>query len=290
MKAAIILFSPSGNTLNVGKRLKRALERSCIETQMIDISREKEYFLSEKKQDFLKKKIKEHDVLFIGSPVYAHHLQYHVIDMIKSLPETDDVWGKVAVPFVTYGGLSSGISLDEFGQLLKKSGRYVLAGFKVSAPHRMTRGFMDEEFNKDQPENYVEETVLEIVKRIKSDYLQENSAKLRYQGEDVYVRANTVFVEKVCHERMYPKVHIDINKCSQCGKCENVCPVCHIEKAAGGSVRMNNKSDCIHCFNCVVECPCKAIYLEGDLEKAKAFFSNMIAKGKEVPGTSIYPE
>ena len=59
------------------------------------------------------KEVSEHDILFIGSSVYAHHLQYHVKDLIKKLPQPVHGWGKIAVPFVTYGGISSGIALEE---------------------------------------------------------------------------------------------------------------------------------------------------------------------------------
>lgn len=81
------------------------------------------------------KELVQDEILFIGSPVYAHHLQYHVKDLIKNLPQPVNRWGKIAVPFITYGAINSGIALDEAGKLLRKSGRKVLAGMKVCSSH-----------------------------------------------------------------------------------------------------------------------------------------------------------
>lgn len=127
MKAVIIVFSPSGNTNRVGELLKVCLEQNNISAQLINIACKEKYFLTNDKQGFLQEIVKEHDILFIGSPVYAHHLQYHVKDLIENLPQPVNGWDKLAVPFVTYGGINSGIALDEAGKLLRKSGRKSLA-------------------------------------------------------------------------------------------------------------------------------------------------------------------
>lgn len=135
--------------------LKAKLEQNNVSTQLVNIAGNKKYFSTDNKQKFLKETINEHDILFIDSPVYANHLQYHVKDLIESLPQPVNGWGKIAVPFVTYGAVSSGISLDKAGKLLRKSGRKVLAGMKVCSSHHMTRAFMDEEYNKDQSEDKI---------------------------------------------------------------------------------------------------------------------------------------
>lgn len=293
MKVAIIEFSPSGNTNNVGELLKASLEQNNISVQLVNIAGDEKYFLANNKQRFLQEIIKEHDILFIGSPVYAHHLQYHVKDLIENLPQPVNGWGKIAVPFVTYGGISSGISLDEAGKLLRESGRKILAGMKVSSSHRMTRAFMKEEYNKDQPENKIISTIDELVKRIKSadlDSLKDKSKHLKYQNIKTYLKANIIFKEKVWHEKRYPQVVIDKNQCIKCGKCINVCPVCHLEQNNDKSIIKNITSPCIHCFNCILECPQKAITPVGDLEKVRSFMNNMINKGKENPDTCLYPK
>ena len=294
MKIAIIQFSPSGNTSKVTKMLKNELEQRNQEVQLIDITREKQFFIEKEVQKFLIEKVKKHDVLLIGSPVYAHHLQYYMQDLIKLLPKPNAIWGKYAIPYVTYGGVSSGIALKEAAELLKNTGRIIHAGMKVSASHRMTRAFMDEEFNKNKlPDNNLPQ-IIELVNRImqlnNNKIANCNSKSLDYNGLVTTLKANIIFKEKLWHEKRYPKISIDHKLCTNCGKCATNCPVLHLIKK-NKIVSENNQSPCIHCLNCVTDCPNKAIKLLGDLEKGRAFMTKMIAKNgnKEMPETAVYP-
>lgn len=290
MKATIILFSPSGNTLKAGEQLQTSLENHGVATQLVNITGDREYFGGRDQKRYLQQIVREHDLLFLGAPVYVHHFQYHMTDLIGFLPQPGNGWGKSAVPFVTYGGIHSGIALDEAGRLLKKSGRNVPAGLKISASHRVTRAFMKEEFNQGRPE---EESMREIERLVKAlmagSSVQDNSKKLRYQSLSSYFKANFIFVEKTWHEKRYPKISIDEEKCKKCGKCLRLCPVCHLEKASDGSITGNPEKACIHCFNCVLGCPEQAVSPMGELEKAKTFMNRMIEKAGEVPATSMYP-
>lgn len=293
MKISIIEFSPSGNTNHVSELIKAALEKNNITVQLVNITGNEKYFSTNIKRNFLQETIKEHDILFIGAPVYANHLQYHVKELIENLPEPMNGYGKIAIPFVTYGGISSGIALDEAGNLLRKSGRKIPFGMKVSSPHCMTRAFMKEEFNKNQPESKVISTIDELVKRIKSSdliSLKDNSKYLKYQNVGTYLKANIIFKEKVWHKKRYPQITIDPNKCIKCGKCTKVCAVCHLQQNSTKSIIKNMNSECIHCFNCILECPQKAITLVGDLKKAEGFMAKMINAAKETPATCLYPK
>lgn len=293
MKVLIIEFSPSGNTNKVSELLKTNLEHNNISVELVNITRNEKYFFTNNKQSFLQKTIKKHDILFIGSPVYAHHLQYHVKDLINNLPSAKDGYGKITIPFVTYGGINSGIALDEAGKLLRKSGRKVLLGMKVSSSHCMSKAFMKEEYNKDQPENKVMSAINELINRIvlaDLDSLKDNSKHLKYQSIKTYLKSNLIFKEKVWHKKRYPKIVIDNSKCIKCGKCTKVCPVCHLRQNNDKAIVKNINSECIHCFSCIFECPQKAIAPVGDLNKARNFMENMIKKRKEAPETCLYPK
>ena len=293
MKAAIIVFSPSGNTLKVAKMLEKSLAIKNITVQIVDISRSESLSQPHRLQQFLQEHVEAHDVLCIGSPVYAHHLQYHVKDVIAALPDAKNGWGKFAVPFVSYGGITSGIALEEAGKLLKKSGRLVVAGMKISASHRMTRAFLDEEYNAGKPGEEVLPVIEELARRIEALKDQESavdqSEALRYQTRTFFLKANIIFREKLWQKFMYPTLLIDREQCSQCGTCVCGCPVQHLEKAENGSIMIKASSPCIHCFNCVAGCPTKALSLSGDLEKAREFMGKMIRKPKENPLSAVYP-
>ena len=294
MKIAIIQFSPSGNTFKVSELIKRELEQRNLEVQLLDITGKKEFFIEKNIQKFLADNVGKHDVLLIGSPVYANHLQYHVQDLITSLPKPNDIWGKYAIPYVTYGGISSGIALKEAGELLKISKRIVPTGMKVSAPHRMTRAILNEEFNKEKLLDNNFPQVTELVNRIiqlNHNFISNSSVKfLAYNGLITALKANILFKEKVMHEKRYPKISIDQSICTICGKCVKSCPVLHLAKKDNRIIE-NSQSPCIHCLNCIIQCPNNAIKLKGDLEKGKAFLKKMIIKNgnKETPETSVYP-
>ena len=294
MKITIIQFSPSRNTFKVSELIKRELEQRNLEVQLIDITGKKEIFIKNNIQKFLAENVIKHDILLIGGPVYANHLQYHVQDLIKALPKPNDIWGKYAIPYVTYGGISSGIALKEAGELLKSSKRIVHAGMKVSAPHRMTRAILSEEFNKEKLLDNNFPQITELVNRIMQlnhNSISKSSVKsLTYNGLITTLKSNIIFKEKVMHEKRYPKISIDQSICTVCGKCVKVCPVLHLAKKDNKIIE-NSQSPCIHCLNCIIQCPYNVIELKGDLEKGKAFLQKMILKNgnKEIPETSVYP-
>jgi ferredoxin/flavodoxin len=294
MKIAIIQFSPSGNTLAVSAMLQQELEARGLPVQVVDVARCRQVFRESKLGEFLSERIRQHDVLLVGGPVYAHHLQYHVKDLIAALPKPDATWGQLAIPFVTYGGISSGIALREAQRLLQRSGRRVPAALKVVASHRMTRAFMPEEFNRDKLRVDMLPQVVELVNRIvalgSSDMGIDYRQSFHYNGLATLLKAKLIFKEKVWHQKRYPNIAINHALCTRCGRCVATCPVLHLEKLAE-SVVVCRDSACIHCLSCVSGCPQKAITLQGNLERGKAFMAAMIARkgNREVPATAVYP-
>lgn len=294
MKISIIQFSPSGNTKLVTQGIISMLESKHHKVSLLDITGDEAFFNSNQLQEYLANRITRHDVLLIGGPVYAHHMQYHVLDLIKSLPKPNDTWGKLAIPYVTYGGISSGVALEECRKFLRKTGRIVPLAMKIVAPHRMTRAFMPEEFNnnklKGEQLRYIEELVNRIGLLNPEGKVKDAGRSLHYNGIVTTILAKTIFIEKTWHEKRYPTVVIDRDECTGCGKCTNVCPVTHLKKD-GKNIHFNTKSNCIHCLNCMVNCPSKAVSLAGDLEKGRAFMASMIAKkgNKEKCASAVYP-
>jgi len=294
MKITIIQFSPSGNSKVVTQDIIAMLERKHHEVNLLDITGDEAFFNSNNLQEYLAQQVTPHDVLLVGGPVYAHHMQYHVLDLIKSLPKPNETWGKLAIPYVTYGGISSGVALKESRKFLRETGRMVPLAMKIVAPHRMTRAFMPQEFNSDKLKGEQERDIEELVNRIgllnPEGKVKDAGRSLHYNGIVTTLLAKTVFIEKTWHEKRYPRVVVNPEICTGCGKCVRLCPVAHLKKE-GESVVTSASSGCIHCLNCVVNCPSKAVSLQGDLERGRAFMSNMIAKkgNKETPGSAVYP-
>lgn len=293
MKATILVFSPSGNTAIIGERLQQKLEQKGVTVQKLNITANPQIFIEKDFVRFFRETVAEHDMLCIGGPVYAHHLQYHLHDLLRALPKPGNGWGSYAFPFVTYGGICSGIALEEAGELLRQSGRTVLAGMKVGAVHNMTRAFMEKPINHDLPGKDVDQVLEDAVEKILSvntgSVLSNQLESLKYQPREVAHKANTVFIEKEWHATRYPKVTIDTKNCTHCGRCVKVCPVAHLGNDLSGNVVQNEASACIHCFNCVVACQVKAVSLQGNPEQARAFMANMMKNGNEFPNSAVYP-
>lgn len=290
MKIVIIIFSPSGNTERVGQLINEGLKLKRLETQYINLSEGTDYFKVKDKEKYLKTIIRAHDLLLIGSPVYAHHLHYNIKDLISFLPKPGNGHANIAVPFVTYGGIASGIALEEAGKLLNKSGRMIFLGAKFAMSHKMTRVFMDNEFDVSDSKE-INSTVKEILDKI-GDFdfnnIDDSSKALSYQSRLTYLKANIIFNEKKWHNERYPEIKINQSNCIDCGVCIKKCPVHNLVKHSNGRIDHRKVGDCIHCFNCIISCPSKAIYPEGDLDKAREFMEKMKNKEREVPASKVY--
>lgn len=294
MRVAILSFSPSGNTAEVSQGLQRALAEKGIECSAVEMAGDEMAFVGGRWREALEARISEHDIIVVGGPVYAHHLHYNVKTLIRSLPDPDGKWGRLAIPFVTYGGVSSGVALKEAGEELGKGGRTVVAGMKIAMSHRMTRAFMDREFNGDLPKGPAEESIRILANRIASLQYVPNPADARsalgYYSIGTWLKAKVLFREEKWQRERYPKVAIDPDACSGCGKCVRSCPVLRLRKRDDGAVRQDGP-DCIHCLNCVAECPKGAMQLQGDIERGRRFMARMIERhgNREVPASAVYP-
>ncbi len=274
MKVSIIVFSPGGNTLKVAEKLKQ-LAPNKEQVQILNITGNEEIFTKENVNKYLNENLEPHDLLLIGSPVYAHHIQYHVIDMMKNLPKPGWKFGKFAASFVSFGDVSSGIALNEANQLLRKTGRKVVGGLKITAEHTLTR-LLDEPINLGKPGDEINELIRDfwnkIDMRMNKEYdIQQLVKSMNYQPIKDRMKVHVIFREKIWQKYLYPKIQINHDKCAKCGLCLKNCPVNHLQIEAGQIIETKS-SPCITCGNCVVNCSKNAISMTGNIDK----FAEMI--------------
>ncbi|WP_455391882.1 EFR1 family ferrodoxin [[Eubacterium] cellulosolvens] len=301
MLVAIIVFSPTGNTLKVGKMLEKSLLARNAKVQLIDITRDRKLFHERDVKSYLEENIKEHDVLCIGSPVYAHHLHYNVKKLIKSLPPVGNGWGKFSIPFVTYGGINSGIALHEGAKLLKRSGRTNIAGMKINSCHWFTKMKqvkikINENLPGDEVLPLIEDLVDRIVnlKNVKLENCIDVTKEFIYQTFGNRIKAHLIFREKFWQRHLYPKLIFDYNKCRKCGKCVKVCPVQCIEMTKNGPVIPKNHPSCIHCVSCILNCKFDAICFNVNWSKwnkiiTKASKGLGFLASNESPKSAVFP-
>jgi len=273
LKVAIIVFSPTGNTLKVGKMLETELISRNVHVQLYNFTRNDKIFRENNINSYLKESIREHDLLCIGSPVYAHHLHYNVKKIIKALPKPKNGWAKIAVPFVTYGAINSGIALREAAKLLKNSGRFTILGMKINAFHCMTAlPQINVKINEGMPGEEALPIIEQLVEKIvhfNYDVINKSkdiTKKLNYQKLKNRIKAKTIFREKFWHKYLYPKLKFNHDACHKCEQCIDICPVNCLEMTNDGPILLNNPS-CIHCGACILECQFNAIEINTNWDR-----------------------
>ena len=291
MKILILSFSPSDNTANIGRIFQNELKRHNHEVTHLDITKSTDIIAKKDYRSYFAEKIAEHDIICPGAPVYAHHFQ---LELIRQLPQPKHKWGKFALPFITYGHIDSGIALQEAGKELLKSGRFLISGMKISAPHTMLETLLQREIAPPSPAENILKVITSAVERINTLEISEQSANkeniLKYKPIMKKLIADTLFHEKMCHNKFYPNINIDHSKCTACTICSKKCPTNHLTTNSKGKAVINKENLCIHCFNCIKHCPQQAINLKKDTRVLEKIVKFMTRNGFETPANEIIPQ
>ena len=123
MKHIIVYFSPAGSTRLIAETIHRRLTEHGQEVVLIDLTAKNR--TTEEKTSLVDPPC----CLWTGSPVYCDHAVPLVADFIDGLPFGSS--RSYAVPFVTWGGVTSGLSLLEMAGQLQKKNFIPLAAAKV---------------------------------------------------------------------------------------------------------------------------------------------------------------
>jgi ferredoxin len=278
MKTAFIVFiSPAGSTRHVAGVIGNQLEEKSVTVHRLDLG------ISRNPSPFIEKlKAAGTDAcLFVGSPVYRDVAVPPVMAFLDSLPATS---GQPAVPFVTWGGASSGVALWQMGQALERNGYVLVGGAKVLGVHSMMWPSVDP-VGQGHPDADDERLVCSLVERV-SDRLAMTSVDtlaldaLDYQPEAVGAEAK----KKLDQPWMIIPKTVDQEKCTQCAICKQVCPVGAITLDPGPVFN----ECCFDCFSCIRECPEDAIVPSVSLEKIEANIRQRVETFNERMPTEIF--
>jgi len=293
LRITIIVFSPSGNTLTAAKLFEQSFLKRNAQVQLINFTARKEIADQKSIVKYLNDIVNPHDVLCIGGPVYAGHLQENVKNIIKALPLPDDKWGPMVVPFISYGGVHSSIALKEAGGLLRKRNRKNISGVKIAASHSLTKKF-EFSINENKPGEEEIQVIDSLADRVVEAVGKEfneikdvsNSFSYISFGENLLYN---IFSEKMFHKMMFGKREIKHNKCTGCGVCAKRCPMQIIEmRDKKPEINKNSSAGCCYCAECYNKCKFDAI--SWDLSKSKKYLSHMNNKGKfESQQSAVYP-
>ena len=110
-QALIVYSSPAGTTRHISQVIMKSLQHLDYQPWVNDLGNRND----RSKLNSQIKDLVNGCCLWIGSPVYAGHAVPPITDFISHLPVSK---GGYAVPFVTWGGVSSGVALHEMGRCL----------------------------------------------------------------------------------------------------------------------------------------------------------------------------
>jgi ferredoxin len=219
--------------------------------------------------------------LIVGSPVYASHAVPPIMQCISTLPA---VAGPRALPFVTWGGVSSGISLFEMGRELCRKGFTLLGAAKVLAVHSLMWQ-LDNPLGAGHPnsedDKVIEGLVDEIHRKMESSGGEGiELSRLAYQSKEVHAEMEKMTLEEA--KTHIPARQLDEELCNQCEICAEVCPTDGVTLAPYPMFG----EGCIYCFNCMRSCPEGAI--KADFTELWQRIRERAAFFQEKPQTEIF--
>jgi ferredoxin/flavodoxin len=271
----VVYFSPSGSTRHVARVMEKRFKELGIDPSLFDLAENSEL------SQVISEQIRGDSCLIVGSPVYASHAAPPIMQFISEL---SPVASASAVPFVTWGGASSGIALFEMARELQKAGFKILGAAKVMAVHCLMWQ-LENPLGEGHPNSEDERMVQELIDEVNRKMQSHNSkgielSYLAYQKKEIHAEMEKMSLE-VAKAHM-PVREVDEELCNQCEICAEVCPtaaVALVPYPAFGET-------CVYCFSCMRNCPEGAI--KANLSEIWQLIRDRAEFFKERPKTKIF--
>ena len=276
-KAFVVYCSPAGTTRHVSKIIVKKLQELKIEVIECDLSKK----FSETAIITKINRVKNNACLFVVSPAYVSHAIPPVMNFIARLPKNSQM---PVVPFVTWGGATSGIALHEMGKALTEKNMTVVGGAKILALHSMMWQMKDP-LGKSHPNEQDDQMIQKMVTGI-LDKLSDGSngsidlSTLAYYPEDIAAEMEKTTLKKA--KSHMPKRKVDEDACTECKECSSACPT----DAISFNPYPEFEKNCIYCFNCVRLCPEDAI--KADFSKVETRVRTRAEQLQETPLSQIF--
>ncbi|MFH2065406.1 MAG: EFR1 family ferrodoxin [Pseudomonadota bacterium] len=275
-KFFVVFISPNGSTRLVADVFLQQLAEAGQDFASLNLSDQSLI------PDFIEEVADAENIcLLIGSPVYRDMAVPPVMDFIQRLPKKKNAW---AVPFVTWGHACSGVALWQMGKALLGQGFRIAGAAKVAAVHSMMRN-LDHPIGEGHPDADDQKEVVRMIDLLISRF---DTNTVRALDPDI-LDYQPPERSGECKSRMgkpwmiVPK-KIDTYACTQCGLCEEECPVQAIEL----NPYPKFTDSCFDCFNCVQFCPENAIQPAKSLDEIRANIGKRVNAIQERPLTQAF--
>ncbi|MCF8029585.1 MAG: 4Fe-4S binding protein [Desulfohalobiaceae bacterium] len=273
----IVYCSPAGSMRKVSEAVEARLRESGQSVALFDLARtaprDVPHFFSG---------YSGARCLWVGTPVYAQHPVPPVLQFLEHLPEASGQGA--AVPFVTWGAVSSGVALPEMTDTLLAKGYSLPGAAKVVAEHSSM-------WRSESPlgEGRPGEGDLAEVRKLADSVLQKLDSgewqplprrQLDYQPEWLKERAAAMNIERL--KEFHPGYTLEESLCTQCGICEQECPA--------GAIKLDpyprRDDSCFLCNNCARFCPEGAMHI--DTSSIEKRVREMAQQNPEPKETAIF--
>ncbi len=225
----LIYFSPTGTTQKIVKEIGKHLHLQLVSDQNIT-----------RVNQPLRLQTIENGVTVIGMPVYAGRLPHVAVEVLKKIKSNNTP----AIIVVVYGNREYEDALLELNELVEKVGFNVIAGAAFVAEHSYSTSDKPIAHGRPDKEDLLKCQAFSemLIDKIKGGII---TGKLNIPGNFPYKDGKSL------PGTIYPVT--DMNNCSVCGECVDVCPTNAI--SIEDNTVITKGADCIWCCACVKSCP-----------------------------------
>lgn len=273
MEHRVVYFSPAGTTRAVAEVIATILRQRGCAVSLVDLA------LPGQENCF--DDWPERCCLWIGSPVYCDHAVPQVEKFIRNLPPDS---GGFCVPFATWGGVTSGLTLPELGAQLSAHGYIPLGAAKVLAVHSCL-WLAQRPLGCGHPNAADLGQVQNLVAAVLTKLEQGGDNPLDLAVLDYLsarLKASSAAKSLAAIKAAAPQRQVDHQRCDLCARCVVSCPVAAITMEPYPVIG----AECILCLMCVRNCPNDAFPFDAAATEARLI--SMAQNSDEAKQTRVF--